>query len=397
MQRYNEKRIIQLIDAKKNLLFIITITLLGIFARFSAKDFISADAEVCLLPWFEAIKPSGFAALKNQIGNYGIPYQFLIAIMTYFPDSIPPIYLYKTLSCIFDFGLAFISARFVRSLTKNNSPFLFCLVYGTILLFPTIILNSSAWAQCDSIYVFFIVAALYSLYEERYLRTFILTGIAFGFKLQTVFIVPFIIYYYVKERKFSIVSGICTGFFSFYIMQIPGLLFGRPLLEPLTIYTEQTQAFKEMWLNFPSFWALTGNNYVHLHLLAIIFTISLLGTCLFVLMHVKADLHNSQTFIKLLIWSIWTCLLFLPAMHERYAYLLDLLILISIFAAKRNTQYIYIYIYISALYCSLSTYGNFLFNNSTDIKSLSILYTLAYLAYSCILIKHCPSETQTHK
>lgn len=106
----------------------------------------------------------GVKALHTQIGDYGFPYQFLIALMTYFP--IQAVYLYKITSCLFDFLLAYCCARFVCFLRGERFGSFFCVVYSVILFLPTVILNSSIWGQCDAMYVTFVVLALYSLYGE---------------------------------------------------------------------------------------------------------------------------------------------------------------------------------------------------------------------------------------
>lgn len=201
-----EKKILSYIEARKDVVFLAAITILGILIRLSGKDFCSGDAEIFLLPWFQAIQENGgFQSLTTQIGNYGIPYQFLIAGMTYFP--LQPLYLYKILSVIFDFALAWMSAKFVCQLKQSKSSALFALVYGAVLCLPTVALNSSVWAQCDSIYTFFLVATLYELYRERYVRAFCWFGFAFAFKLQAVFILPFLVIYAVTEKRFSLLEA----------------------------------------------------------------------------------------------------------------------------------------------------------------------------------------------
>ena len=125
--------------------------------------------------------------------------------MTYIP--VKPLYTYKTLSCFFDFGLALVGAKFAALLANNKSKGLFLKAYGALLFLPTIIMNSAIWAQCDAMYTFFVILALYHLYKGRSVTAFLCWGIALALKLQAIFVVPFIIYCWVKERKFSIWGG----------------------------------------------------------------------------------------------------------------------------------------------------------------------------------------------
>ena len=198
-----ERKILTLIEDKKEYIFFFVISLLGFFIRIWGINSISGDMQYCLLPWYNAIKSGGgFGALGKQVGDYGFPYQFIIAVMTYIP--INPLYLYKILSIVFDYLLAFFCARFVCALKKENSNYLFCIVYSIVLFLPTVIMNSSLWGQCDSIYTTFIFIALYFLCREKYKTSFFFFGIGFAFKLQTVFIIPFLLYYYVRQKKYSI-------------------------------------------------------------------------------------------------------------------------------------------------------------------------------------------------
>ena len=54
---------------------------------------------------FETIKNGGgLTALNEQVGDYGLLYQTIIALFTYVDAN--PVYLYKSFSVIFDFLLA---------------------------------------------------------------------------------------------------------------------------------------------------------------------------------------------------------------------------------------------------------------------------------------------------
>ena len=370
-----EKKIIVFLELHKELLFFLAVTLLGVLIRISGRNFVSGDLSYYLIPWYNEIKENGgFAALQNQVGNYGIPYQFLIAVMTYIP--IKEIYLFKTLSCIFDFLLAFRGAQLVCSLKKETSHFLFLIVYACILVMPPIVLNSSVWGQCDAIYVYFVIEALSALYNEKTVNTFLFVGIAFAFKLQAIFILPFLIYYYVTKKNFSILH-LGISLFTFYLLQLPGIIAGRSLLDPFSVYIGQTGQYKSMWGNFMSFWAFIGNHSESLSMLAVVLTVCILGIGFMLLLNSTADLAKPDDFIKILIWSVWTCVLFLPAMHDRYGYLLDLLLLLSTFIHKCFFKHA-----IATSFCTLSVYGNILFANGANIKMLGAIYTIAYLCYT---------------
>ena len=195
-----ERKIIRIIEEHKDVLFFLIVSLLGAIIRMLGRDFVSKDMLIFLKPWFESIKSQGgLKGLSSQVGDYNILYQTIIALFTYI--NIESIYLYKILSCIFDFLLAYYSAEFICELLfKPKYGFTFNCAYCLILISPTVIFNSSFWGQCDAIYVLFCILTLRNLYKEKYAKSFIFLGVAFAFKLQTIFIVPFIVCYYFYKK-----------------------------------------------------------------------------------------------------------------------------------------------------------------------------------------------------
>lgn len=191
-----EKRFLEIICEKSFILFFIGISMIGLLVRICGRQLVSGDAAVFLLPWFETAKEQGgLSALSGQIGDYNITYQFLICLLSYLPFE--PLYLIKGLSIVFDYALAIVCAGFARDIAGGNAKKIWALTYGIILMLPTSIINSALWGQCDSIYTTFLVMSLWLLWKERYKSSFFILGIAFAFKLQTVFLLPFFVIYYI--------------------------------------------------------------------------------------------------------------------------------------------------------------------------------------------------------
>ena len=76
--------------------------------------------------------------------------------------------------------------------------------YGLSFLAMNVIFNSAAWGQSDAVYVSLIIWSLVWLFRDKYLKSFVLLGLAFAFKLQTVFILPFFAFYYVYKKSSSL-------------------------------------------------------------------------------------------------------------------------------------------------------------------------------------------------
>lgn len=186
--------------------FFLLVTALGLIARFLGTPLISADMKWFLLPWFEQMYPSGIASLSEQVGNYGLLYQTLIAALTYIP--LPAVFLYKTVSIIFDVLLALSAAHIAARITgtsRTDQPAR--VAYLALMLLPPFVINSGWWGQCDSMYSLAALWTLVFLYEKRYAASGLSLGLAFALKLQTIFIMPFIVAVYVLRRRFPIPGG----------------------------------------------------------------------------------------------------------------------------------------------------------------------------------------------
>lgn len=288
---------------KKNLglLCVIAVTAIRLWICFYLRRFESGDFQHDLQPWFEEIKANGgWQAMKQQVGNYNILYQMIIAGMTYLPFK--ALYLYKGLSIFFDFLLAGACGLFVCRLRDSEPQMLFAGVYAAVLLLPVTYLNSAAWAQCDSIYIAFVIMALCFLFEKKYVPSFLLLGMALAFKMQMIFILPFFLFYYFLEKKYSILNFILI-LVGWYGLSIPGILMRGNWLEPYQLYFQQTDTHRLMWLNFPSFWILVGDNYEMLKKPAILITVSVLGMALVYAMYKGKRLEQPSAFLQMAAWT----------------------------------------------------------------------------------------------
>lgn len=365
-----EKRALRVIEEKYYILAVIFASLVRCGIAWKARGFVSGDMERYLVPWFNEIQDrGGLSALSEQVGNYGFLYQFLISLMTYIP--LKAIYQYKILSIGFDFLLAAASGTLIWQIKtgceKKERFKDACIVYCLILLSPIVMLNSSVWGQCDSIYTCFVVFSLIFLIKEEYPLSFIMLGFAFAFKLQTIFIVPFYIIWYIKTKRFSILLFlliplvmIATG--------IPGLISGRSVKDVFLVYAEQADTSHWISVNCGVAGALVANDDRYYSIIAPL----LIGmTFLFLAVLGYQGLQkekkiNGTTLLEIAFMSAYCCFLFLPAMHERYGYLAEILGIILAMNNKRTIPLIV------GMHCiTLLTYGHYLFG--FDILNYSYL------------------------
>ena len=122
------------------------------------------DYQDFLARWVQYFRDNGgFAALKDSVGNYNVPYLYFLALFSYV--DIYDLYLIKLLSTFFDVLLAFGAMRLTGLFTRSRVKLLF--VYFAVLFWPTVVLNSAVWGQCDSIYVALGLLAVYWAMDGR--------------------------------------------------------------------------------------------------------------------------------------------------------------------------------------------------------------------------------------
>ena len=177
-------------------------TILGMVIRYCGRSYQSGDFISFLNPWWSQIEAGGLGGLKTQVGNYNIPYQIIIYILTLFP--LKSLYAYKLVSIVFDVVLAISAGLLVNEVSGKKSDFVFALTYSLVFCSITVCFNSAFWAQCDSIYVSFILLSIYFLLKNKNIASFVLLGVSLAFKLQTIFILPVFLCYYITTRKVSI-------------------------------------------------------------------------------------------------------------------------------------------------------------------------------------------------
>ena len=226
---------------------------LAFFLRALLLDYQSADYQMFLSQWAAAFRDGGgFAAVKLPIGNYNAPYLYFLAAISYLP--IPDLYLIKLFSILFDVVLAWGGFRLVRHFAPQspNRPLLcFCL----LLLLPTVILNGAFWGQCDALYGALTLHALACALERRNRSSLLLLGIAFSFKLQTVFVLPLWGGLWLLRRvRFRELLWFPAAYAA---TCVPALLLGKPLGDILGVYLGQAAEYSGyLNLNAPNMYAL---------------------------------------------------------------------------------------------------------------------------------------------
>lgn len=375
------------VQHNKYILFIAFISIIGIIIRYSFFNIVSADYTYFLQGWFDTLKSNGgILAIKNHIGNYTAPYMYILAILTYIP--IKSLYSIKIVSIIFDFIGAGTCGLIVYKLCekRKNRKLLGVIAYAVVLFSPTVILDGSAWGQCDIIYTTFVLISLYFLFDKKYTKAFIFLGLAFSFKLQTIFILPLYIILYFKDEDMSILNFLMIPI-TIFVINIPALLLGRPISSFISQYMTQIGQYQELTMNLTNIYTFIPDYYRIFATAGIIFTIFLFAILTMFIVSYKFKMNN-KIILQLAILSILICNYFLPSMHDRYIFMAGVLAIVYFFIDNRKW-----YIPIGIMGTSFFCYINYLFNYLMFPKQImAIIFLLVIIKLTIDLVKNIINE-----
>lgn len=301
---------------------------LALFLRVLLLDHSTLDYQNFLSRWVAYFRENGgIAALKHPIGDYNVPYLYMLALLSYLP--IPDLYGIKLFSILFDLLLAWGGLRLAKRLSANENAPLWA--FSILLLLPTVVLNGACWGQCDSVWGALCVLALACALEDRPVPSLALLALAFSFKLQAIFVIPLWCALWftgrVRFRHLFTFPGV------FILSMVPALLVGKPVEDILSIYLNQagnSVSWKTVNYNSPSVFALLPYHsepapwVPRLAIgLAFLFMLGVL-TLLFFRRKAVDDLSLALAGAALSLGIPF----FLPYMHERYFFLGGVLLVI---------------------------------------------------------------------
>ena len=368
---------------RKHLLLIvfIVLSLIALAMRILFIDYLSGDMASFLVPWFNYFRENGhFLALKtiDQATNndYLLGYNNLLALMSYFGGR--PIAIIKSISFFFDFALAIGVGLVTYHFSKKKITFL--ISYLIVLFAPSVFANSALWGQCDQIYVCLVVYTFLLFLKKKNILGSLLLGIAFSFKIQTIFFVPLLGFMWLnKKYRLWYLLLIPVGFM---ISALPCYFVGGEFVKPFTIIGKQFGEYSNLNYGAGSMYA-----FLEMTLLAecfnkgvsILFALAVLLFIMFVLYYKKVECNENNMLYVAALYAIITPFV-LPHMHERYFFMADMFILMYVIVRKK--QY---YLAPLMIFSSVNNYTHFLTGEyifkflGQDCVRLSALINLAII------------------
>lgn len=336
---------------------------------------ISLDMEAGLFNWYGFILKKGFSdAFKENFALYTPPYLYLLWLASLFDGIFSRVTLIKLISVIFDLVSSFFILKIVwLKYPRSSIPWLAAAIGFTL---PTVILNSTYWGQCDSIYTSFLLGCLFFILTDRPLWGVAFFAVAFAFKLQAVFLAPFLVLYTLRN-KIPWFSAFLVPII-YGVISLPAIIVGRDWWDVLTIYLHQTDKFPKWSSTTPTMYLLLQGKLDLTPTLNLV-TVGLAGSIILIWIWLawrkkEKDNHNSISLAGLA--SVALVPFILPRMHQRYFYPQDVFSLVVAFFFPELW-----FLPILSQIISVIAYGPFLFNTSFKISLLGRnLDALLYLA-----------------
>lgn len=287
-------------------------------------DYASLDYQDFLHHWYVYFQGNGgFAAIAGSVGDYNVPYLYFMAAISYL--SVPDLYLIKLFSILWDVVLAWGCLRLVRSLVRERQGSTAPLIaFGAALLLPTVVLNGAYWGQCDAVYAALCVHAAALAVEERGSASAALMGLAFSFKLQSIFVLPLWGVLWLGGRvKFRQLWAFPLAYLG---AALPALLLGKPLGDIVGVYFQQMGEYPRLVLNAPSVYQFIPYGLDVNQGLAARLGIVAAGALVLALLVLGFRLRGRLDRECVMTIAVVLCVgvpFLLPHMHERYFFLAD--------------------------------------------------------------------------
>ena len=322
--------LIEFVQRRQVAIFMVATTILALLLRENFRGYESKDYIFHLLPWSRYLEENGgFKGIVSIQSDYPVSYLYFLALFTYVPFT----YLteIKLLSVAFDFLAAYFVYKIVKK-ARNDAPgsYIPYLAFALSLFIPTVVMNGAIWAQCDIIYVAFILISLYCLMEEKFPLAFLFFGLALSFKLQAIFLLPVFVWLYFRSVKFSLLNVLIIPIV-YFLIYLPAVGLGKPVSDLFATYSTQVTEYKFLVKNFANLYSLLPQDYDLFFRGGLILGLTVVGIFTLLIIRDKHVEAHPKTIIEVALLSVMLSTYFLPSMHERYMFAADLLAVIYLF------------------------------------------------------------------
>lgn len=293
-----------------------------------------------LIPWLRAMLASdGLAVMGTGFTNYTGGYVSVLWAWSHLEPLLGEILVIKaaaltgTAACAFAFWTCLKSAG-VGTRDRAFGTIAFCAL-------PSVALNGAGLGQADAFYTAACLISVAAILRERPFLAGLAFAVAISFKLQAVFLAPFLAGLMLRDWRACLLSALALvpAYLAVNGIYLAG---GRPLSDVLMIYAGQSGTYGDVWMKAANPWFLIQlglgearhdalypqlvSGGVALGLGAAIAT----AACIWV--------KRPATSREIVFWATLPALLLpflLPKMHDRYFFLGEVLVVLLALIDKR--------------------------------------------------------------
>jgi Gpi18-like mannosyltransferase len=285
--------------------------------------FVNSDLLLAFIPWQNYLLEHGrWHALQHPFSMYFPAYFDVTAMTSYLDGHINRVSQIKLVSSAFDIVTAVVAYFFVGQLTGSSTPggrksvaqlvAPFCILAG-----PTVLVNGSIWGQSDIVYTCFLLLSTFSVIVGSGAFAALFFGVAFAFKLQAIFLLPFIAAMVLQKRiRWWQLLLLPIGWLA---ALIPPVLNGAKPLEFLSLTASQGETFPTLAINVGNPWIIADRIHLNVHLgtlAGIVLTILLMIAI--TVWGTRPAFRNPTNTLMLATLSALAVPYFMPKMHDRY-------------------------------------------------------------------------------
>lgn len=347
------------------------IVAMALLIRLFFLDFETEDGMAYFALWVNRFRELGIkTSLGANITDYSPLYTTVLTILSLLPMKALTIVKIVPIVCDFVIGLV---ALLIYRLYKGDEATITgkVIIIFVTLLNPISVLNSSAWGQSDSAYACFLLLGLYYLSKVEKEGdklsdvSVIMFALAISIKLQAVFTLPVLLYFYIAKKRTAYSKGVKLSQFIwfpivYFVSAIPMFLCGKTLKDIFSVYAQQTGEYNDtLTMRYYNFFTLIGDrlnesNFDGYFYYGMIMAVAVLFLIYYLSFRKEVTLDVSNLLL-LSIVTVLTLNYFLPSMHERYAYVAEVAIVILACLNKK-----YVIPSILTVVCTLSAYADYL-------------------------------------
>jgi Gpi18-like mannosyltransferase len=305
---------------RKRPLFFLSILLfiLSLGVRFQILTYVNRDLTL-LQTWYDHLYINGWAGLADEhFSNYPPAYLYLLWFSTLFSNWIGRVTALKLIPTLFDILSAF--TIFCMARLRYDDDKSYFMAAGFFIL-PTILFNSTGWGQIDSLYTSFLLVCVYLLLKEKPFWAMAAFGMAFSFKSQSIFLLPFLGILFLKGKirwhHFLLIPAV------YIILGIPAAWIGRSWISILSIYFGQVEQYRALSKNAPNLYIFIPNSFYDIGLWVGL-GIFLIAMAIWGWNNWRAKIKLTHRQTMLMALTVLALVPFvLPKMHDRYFYSVD--------------------------------------------------------------------------